>query len=356
MIPDTATPVARFDALDPDLHTEWAALAVHCGVGPFGHPDWSAAWAAMRGIGLAIATLREDGALTGAYPLLAAGRRVASAADWHVPHLDPAATPETLPRLAAAIVAGRRRVRIDFCAEPAAAAFREAMRGAGMRVRERVRMRSPWVDLGGGWDRYRDSLPSHKWREIRRRRRRLDELGTVTFACHDGSADLDRLLEEGFAVEGAGWKGADGTAMASDAAVAAFYRRVAGDLARRDMLRLRFLRLDGRAIAFDLAFVHDDAEWLLKTGFDPALFTYSPGSLLRAEAIEQACAAGCTRYEFLGTDDPWKLEWTERTRPVVLLDGFAPGMRGRVEELAGRIARRVGVGVRSRTRRPRRRR
>ncbi len=328
----------------PTVIGEWAALATVTGAEPFSHPEWVMAWGRAFGNAVHLATLRREGRLVAAYPVVArGGRGWRAAADWHTPHLDAVGEPPAVGELFDRLVGRRRRVSFDFATGTTAELARASLASAGYRNRERVRQESPWIDLTGGWEAYHETIPSRKWREIRRRHRRLEAEGAVTYSHHDGSMDLTELLTEGFAVEGSGWKEASGTAVRSDPRVEAFYRDVAGWAASQGVLRLNFLRLAGRAIAFDLAFVANGAEWLLKTGFDPALSSFSPGSLLRAEVLERAFADGLARYEFLGAAAPWKLEWTDRTRDVVLCDGFPPGVWGTLELVGARLARRLDV-------------
>lgn len=344
MTVDTRPGTCALERFDAELAGEWQALADRVSADPFSRPEWVRAWADTIGSEPIVAVVRNGERLDAAYPMVPGrGRALRSAADWHVPHLDAVGDPESVAMLMAGVVARSRRVSFDFATGATAAAARAALNEAGFVVRERVRQSSPWIDLGIGWESYRAALPTRKWSEIRRRRRRLDEEGTVAYEQSDGSGDLERLLDEGLAVEGSGWKDAAGTAVRSDPKVEAFYRRVARWAADTGMLRLHFLRLDGRAIAFDLAFVANGAEWLLKTGFDPALFAFSPGSLLRAEVLECSFASGALRYEFLGASAPWKLEWADVTRDVVVCDGFSPDLRGRAAHLGARLARKVRV-------------
>ena len=345
---DTRPGICALEPLTVDLALEWGALADRHAADPFSRPEWIRAWGDTIGSEPVVVTIRRDRRLVAAYPMVVgSGTALRSAADWHVPHLDIVGDADGMRLLVGGVLGRSRRVTFDFVTGATAQAVRRGLAAAGYLARERVRQSSPWIDLTSGWEAYRESLSSRKWREIRRRRRRLEEDGAVTYSQHDGRSNLDVLLTEGFVVEGSGWKEVSGTAVRSDSRVEAFYRRVAQWAVERGMLRLHFLRLDGRAIAFDLAFADGNAEWLLKTGFDPSLFALSPGSLLRAEVLERAFGTGLTRYEFLGTADAWKLEWTERTRDVVVIEGFAPGVRGRVADLGARLARRLSV-IRSR--------
>src|SRR5207253_4308850 len=125
------------------------------------------------------------------------------------------------------------------------AAFEEAARRARHRLLVRTQQRSPYVVIGGDWDAFCESLDRKEVKEIRRRRRRLEEQGETRFDVEDGSERLDSLLDEWLQVEASGWKGRTGTAVASDPGTLEFYRAIARWAAGRGSLRLAFLRLDG---------------------------------------------------------------------------------------------------------------
>ncbi|HEX6237393.1 MAG TPA: GNAT family N-acetyltransferase, partial [Acidimicrobiales bacterium] len=197
----------------------------------------------------------------------------------------------------------------------------------GYRMLERTLERSPYIDTTGEWGRYVAGLDGKLRRELRRRRRKLDERGRVELTVCDGREDLDRLLAECLRVEALGAKRRR-TAIASDASATAFYRDVARWAADRGILRVARLRLEGRPVAVDLALEDGGHHYLLKTGYDPALRTLAPGLLLRAEMVERAFATGLRRYHFLGADEPWKLEWTRTTQELLDLRAFRPTPTG----------------------------
>ena len=194
--------------------------------------------------------------------------------------------------------------------------------------------RSPYVDTTGDWEAYVEERKSKFLRELRRRRRQLEAEGRFALEVHDGREQLIELLEEGFRVEAAGWKAARGTAILSQPATRRFYGDLACWAAKHGWLRLAFLRLDSRPMAFDFSIEHHGVHYLLKTGFDPAYGRFAPGMLIRHEMIARAFAEGLRRYEFLGADEPWKLKWTDAVRERSLLQAFAPTLRGEVERTA----------------------
>jgi CelD/BcsL family acetyltransferase involved in cellulose biosynthesis len=319
-----------------ELTAEWDELADRVGAQPWLRPGWIAAWWKAFGAGrLSIITLIKGDRLAGVLPIMEERGVIRSTSNWHTPEFGLLADRDELDELAGALVQRRpRRVWLAFvdAGEQGIAACRAAAQKAGYRTLERTLERSPYVRIEGDWEAYRDSLGKKLASELRRRRRRLEEEGRFTFEVVDGRDGLLLgLLDEGFAVEAAGWKSERNSAISSRPETLGFYRTVARWAAERGWLRLAFLRLDGRPFAFDFGIEDGGIHYLLKTGFDPAFAKFAPGMILRYEMLARAFSTGVHSYEFLGSDEPWKLEWTKTTRERTLFQAFAPSVRGRVE-------------------------
>lgn len=332
-----------------EIEAEWEALARRSRASPFVHPGWIAAW--WRGFGsgaLEVVALRRDGELAAVLPLRRVAGVHASTTNWHTPAYGPvAADPDAARALFEWLVErGPRHISLSHVDRDDAAlgAFTAAARRAGYRVAARPRLRSPYLPLDGA----QPPLSGKRRRDLRRRRRLLEERGRLWLDVSDGRTSLDDLLEEGFAIEALGWKGAGGTAIASRPQTRRFYRDVAHWAAARGWLRLCFLRLDDRAIAFDLALDDGTSHFLLKTGYDPELRAHAPGVLLRQDAIEHARGRGLATYEFLGAAEPTKLEWTDRTRERVLAQAFRRSPAGTVDWVVSTRGRRLAKQVRDR--------
>lgn len=345
--------IARPDAgpvpVDAELAREWAALADRTGAVPFSRPGWVEAWARAHDVAVEALVVRRHGRLTGLLPLVAGRRRAIVPADWHTPVVEAvAADDETLEVLGEALAVAGRVVDLSFVVDsgPTSRVIGAALAAGGFHLRRRSAMDSPYVDLGGSAASYFDGLDRRKRSELRRRRRRLEEAGSVAFEVHDGSEGLDGLLDEGFAVEAAGWKADTETAIVSAPATEALYREVARWASQERMLRLAFVRLDGRPIAFDYCLEAAGVHYLLKTGFDPGAKRFAPAMHLRAFMIERAFEEGLERYDFAGDADPWKMEWTSATRSIVRIDAYPPTLRGRTARLADRARRRARTALR----------
>jgi CelD/BcsL family acetyltransferase involved in cellulose biosynthesis len=281
---------------------------------PWARPGWVGAWWRAFGRGnLVVLSARRGDRLAAVVPLARRWGGLTSPTNYHTPGFDLVGEDEAAVHdLADALFDERPswvRTRFVPGGGVTAAALRTTAAAHGYGHAERTLERSPCIDTAIGWAAYQAGLDAKLRRELRRRRRRLDGQGHVEVTVDDGRRDLDERLAEGFAVEARGWKGDAGTAIASSPSTERFYREVARWAAGRGMLRLAFLRLDGRPLAFDFALEDHDRHYLLKCGYDPDYRRSAPGLLLRFAMVERAFRSGLRRYEFLGTDEPWKLAW-----------------------------------------------
>jgi CelD/BcsL family acetyltransferase involved in cellulose biosynthesis len=131
------------------------------------------------------------------------------------------------------------------------------------------------------------SLRSHHYREFRRLKRRLADLGQLEHLVARGPYEIRHAIERFLTLEAAGWKGRERTAMAIDRYRAAFAREAVHRLAEQDLCRIHSLTLDGRTIACLVVFVEAGVAYTWKTAYDETLAAYSPGTLLMIEVTRQ---------------------------------------------------------------------
>ena len=193
---------------------------------------------------------------------------------------------------------------------------------------------SPYLPILGAWEDYHHSL-SGKYRSTQRSRlKHLTQLGEVALEVISSTEEVQTALEEGLRIEASGWKGEVGTAISSRTEVHRFYSRLAERAAPKGWLRLHFLRAGARRIAFDYCLLYANRLYLLKPAYDPGYARYSPYNLLCERVIQQAFQDHLEEFDFLGTDEEWKLSRTRRTRNHYWLFAFANSVRGRILHLA----------------------
>jgi CelD/BcsL family acetyltransferase involved in cellulose biosynthesis len=322
-------------AVEP-LAPEWDALADRVQAPPFVRPGWISAWWRAFGNGdLEIFTLRQRGLLVGLLPLCRFRGALRSPTNWHTPGFGLLAEPDISPEFMQQILlnSGRaRRISLGFV-DPSSAdieAWRSVAEAQRFRVLTRTQVRSAFVELNDDWDAYQAGLSRNLRGGVRRSLRRLREAGTVSFEIVDGREGLDLLLTEGFRIESSGWKAARGTAILSRSEIEGFYREVGAWAAQKGWLRLAFLRLDNRALAFEFAIEDGGVLYALKSGFDPVYRAFSPGKLLIHKTVKHASSAGLVRYE-LATVEEYKLAWANAFRNLVLFQAFASSPAGLVD-------------------------
>jgi CelD/BcsL family acetyltransferase involved in cellulose biosynthesis len=89
------------------------------------------------------------------------------------------------------------------------------------------------------------AVSSSTRKKLRQHRRRLSETGALTSVIATEPAEVRKALEEFLAIEAAGWKGKNGTALASDPADAAFMRGAVAALADHGAASIHSVYLDG---------------------------------------------------------------------------------------------------------------
>ena len=189
---------------------------------------------------------------------------------------------------------------------------------------------SPYIPLPESYEAPQKRVDSKFKANLRRRRKRLEEKGKVTFERVEGGEALTRLLEEGLLLENSGWKGRGGTAIIQDQATRGFYSELARTAADLKSLALYFMRLDGRAVGFHYALEYAGRYLLLKPAYDEAIKECSPGQLLMDEVLKACVQRGLPEFDFLGPDMPWKRDWTDQVRQHTWLYVFRNSGYGRL--------------------------
>jgi CelD/BcsL family acetyltransferase involved in cellulose biosynthesis len=303
---------------------------------PFMLHAWLTAWWRHHAdLGrLAVITARRDGILLGALPLFVRRGRFVSTAEFLGG--DQSALGDVLLRadaptgLGDLIVGSLRRIEADtvrLFGFPATSPLRTGESVAGLTAVERVE--SPILEMPDGWDAaYRAKTTSKKRNHHARRRRQLSALGEVRIDVARQIADLEPALESAFRLHSLRRSGRPDGSRFTTQRGKAFHRAVLPSLASLGVARIVSLRVDGRAVAFHYYLLLEDVMYVHRLAFDPSLSQYSPGLVTTLAAIEAASNDGARRVEYLGGDERYKLELSDRTAPMYEAIG-AHSARGR---------------------------
>lgn len=191
----------------------------------------------------------------------------------------------------------------------------EAARQAGFPAGTWESQRSPYIPLSKSVDELMKPISTKFKANLRRRRKRLEEQGVVSYRRVTAGHDLEAVMAAGFTLEQEGWKGAAGTAIAQDPRTRGFYTDLAHATAALGYLSLYALYLNERMVAFQYGLEYQGVYSLLKVGYDESLSACSPGQLLVEEVLKDNVRRGLREFDFLGPSMAWKRDWTDRVRP-----------------------------------------
>ncbi|WP_374406008.1 GNAT family N-acetyltransferase [Pelagerythrobacter sp.] len=130
------------------------------------------------------------------------------------------------------------------------------------------------------------SISSKKRKELRRQHKRLSEEGEVRFERQADADGLDGWIDAFFALEAAGWKGRNGSALANDPHTRDWFGQTLRGAAAQGRLERLTLSLDSAPIAMLANFIAPPGAFSFKTAYDEGYARYSPGVLLQRENLD----------------------------------------------------------------------
>ena len=190
-----------------------------------------------------------------------------------------------------------------------------AARAAGFPAGAWESQRSPYLTLPRSPVLLREGLRGKFKANLRRRRKRLAELGEIVVHRLAGAELTERALRECFSLEQRGWKGRQGSAVNQSEAILGFHIELLENLEYRESLSLYQLRVGGQLIAFHYGITAHGVYSLVMTSYAERFKESSPGQLLTEDVLIDCISRGLKEFDFLGCDLPWKLEWTKTVRP-----------------------------------------
>ncbi|MFM5916363.1 MAG: GNAT family N-acetyltransferase [Novosphingobium sp.] len=129
------------------------------------------------------------------------------------------------------------------------------------------------------------SLSGKKRKELRRQFNRLAELGEVNLTRTQSEEHLPRWIEDFLALEHSGWKGTQGSALASHQSTTLLFKGALSGAASRGKLERLTLSLDNEPIAMLANFLTPPGAFSYKTAFDERYARFSPGVLVQRENL-----------------------------------------------------------------------
>ena len=185
----------------------------------------------------------------------------------------------------------------------------------------------PAISLPGSMDELMKSMGSSTSYNLKRKFKRLKSHFTsdVELVRHE-SDDIAGAIDDFASIHGHRWKSQGHPSAFDDEKHRNFHADVCRRLARRDWLRIFFLRVEGRRVAVSFSFNFRSVIYMYQSNaYGPEdVMKCSPGLLIRSAAIEEGIGEGMRVFDFMRGDEEYKYRewnainsknWSIRTSP-----------------------------------------
>jgi len=207
----------------------------------------------------------------------------------------------------------------------------------GFRLLSQPRWRSPYLKLEGSHREYLKQKGRSHRKDLRRKQRRLERLGSMNLVEDLSLEDPDWAIDRAVGIARRSWKWSQGTALLQRAPMRRFFRELLSQKAAG--LFIAELRAGLRPVAYELGFQHAGILWSYDCAFDASCASASPGMLLSTQLIQRAYEWGLEEYDFLRGEEPYKARWQNGVRQEMEFVLDLGGSRARLMRLLSFHAR-----------------
>jgi len=167
------------------------------------------------------------------------------------------------------------------------------------------------LDLPGTWEEYQKILASKQRHELRRKLRRLDEEGEVTYRTkyEANPQDITTFLSlfRNSRVDKAEFM---------TPAREAFFKDIIETMADHKILEAGFLDVDSKSTAITMSFNYKNNIYLYNSGYDPQYAGLSVGLLSKTLCIKHSIEKGRKKFDFLKGGEDYKFHLGGHELPV----------------------------------------
>lgn len=254
-----------------------------------------------------------------------------------------AAAPD-LPAVAAALADALRaaasqwdelRLRLLPDPSPAVPALHAALHAAGLRPAREAGGSNPCIDLSGTWQDYYATRSRRLKKGNNLIANHLQRAGAVKLQHIAGAIDpaaADHLLDTLADISARSWKQRTGNTL-DQAGPRAFFAALTRTAAARGWLSVWLLTLDDAVIATEYQLRFGGRVHALRSDFDPAHDSLSPGTYLNWKLLEASFGGEHVQYLFGPGDNPYKQRWAQDALALCTLRAWSPSLRGQLRHL-----------------------
>jgi CelD/BcsL family acetyltransferase involved in cellulose biosynthesis len=186
-------------------------------------------------------------------------------------------------------------------------------------VESSERATCPYIQLLPDWEEYIGGLSKNMRYNIKRRMRNLEKDFKTRYFVWQDIEGLEYAMERLSFLHNKRWNQKGGKHGFSSKEYNAFHQAVAREFGMKGWLQLSCLELDGEIVGILYDYRYRNKIYYYQGGFDPSLYKYSLGLVLRAYVIQRAIENGIKEIDLLKGAHEYKYMWTEHDRHTINL-------------------------------------
>jgi len=159
------------------------------------------------------------------------------------------------------------------------------------------------VDLPVTWDEYLQLLATKQRHEIRRKLRRLEEAGDISYRIIDKADSVSQFMDIFLRMF---VESREDKATFLTEQMSVFFRLMTRTMAEAKLLRAGVLEIDSKPVAAIITFDYNDTVYLYNSAYDPQYSALSVGVLSKALYIKDSIQRGKKRFDFMKGGEHYK--------------------------------------------------
>jgi CelD/BcsL family acetyltransferase involved in cellulose biosynthesis len=167
------------------------------------------------------------------------------------------------------------------------------------------------MNLPSTWEKYLENLTSKQRHELRRKLRRLDEEGEVTYNTTGEANNQDISTFLRFFRDSRADK-AEFMTFARES----FFKDITKTMADQKILEIGLLEIDSKSTAITMSFNYKNNVYLYNSGYDPQYAGLSVGLLSKALCIKHSIEKDSGKFDFLKGGESYKFHLGGQELPI----------------------------------------
>ena len=169
------------------------------------------------------------------------------------------------------------------------------------------------VNLPSTWEEYLATLDKKQRHEVRRKLRRLREVGNVEHHCLQLGQEVEDYMGTFLKLFSLS---RDEKAHFMTSQMESFFRSLAKAMAEVGLLRFGVIELNAQPVAMTMGFDYDDSHYLYNSAYDPQFNYLSVGLLCKVLCLKESIEKGKKKWDFLKGDETYKYQLGGREVPL----------------------------------------